>query len=89
MIPCKYCDRPFSPVDETNVFHSGRCKAAWHRENVPHGTITSVRQLKRGGYAVTVRYQTLPAGLFIGGSAWHETIHGTGTDATSGNQQKQ
>lgn len=82
MIPCEYCGNPFEPVTDEQRFHTGRCKAAWHRENVPHGTITSVRQLKRGGYAVTTHYPSLPPGIIIGGSAWHETGRCTGTDAT-------
>lgn len=84
MIHCDYCQTIFEPVVAGQRFHTGRCKAAWHRENVPHGTITSVRQLKRGGYAVTAHYPAIPPDLVIGGEAWHEIAKCTGTDDRQG-----
>jgi hypothetical protein len=84
MIPCDYCRAPFEPVVDGQRFCCPKHKAAWHRENVPHGTVTSVRQLKRGGYAVTARYEALPPGLTIGGAAWHEIARCTGTDERQG-----
>jgi hypothetical protein len=84
MTPCKYCKKPFDPVDPDQMFCTPRHKAAWHKENVVHGVVTNVRPLKRGGYHITVKYDAVPKGMLIGGHAWVETVPCTRTDAATG-----
>lgn len=84
MILCKYCGKPFDPVNDEQLFCCPKHKAAWHRENVQSGTIKNWRPLKDGGYSVIVRYQELPKGIRIGGAAWCETVPSTRTDASQG-----
>jgi hypothetical protein len=84
MTPCKYCQKPFGPVDPGQMFCTPRHKAAWHRENVPQGTIARVNLLKSGECTVIVRYKQFPKGVRIGGAAWCETASGTGTDDHAG-----
>lgn len=86
MMPCDYCGKHFEPVTDGQRFCCPKHKAAWHRENVPSGTIKNWRPLKDGGYSVIVRYQYLPNGIRIGGAAWCETVHSTRTDASQGDK---
>ena len=83
------CDHCAKPVPDGQRFCCDRHRAAWHRENVPHGTVTGIRALKSGGYSVTVRYQTLPPGLKIGCTAWTDNADSTRTDAASGDGTQQ
>ncbi len=84
MIPCKYCQKPFDPVDPDQMFCTPRHKAAWHKENVVHGVVTNVRPLKWGGYHIIIKYDELPKGTLIGRHAWVETVPSTRTDAPTG-----
>jgi len=84
MALCAYCQKPFAPRCASHIFHSPRCKAAWHKENIVTGTVTSIRSLKRGGWAVTIKYETLPPGIRIGGDGWCETGNSTRTDGENG-----
>jgi len=86
MIPCKYCQKPFEPVIDDQRFCCPKHKAVWHRENVPHGVITNVRPLKRGGYSISLKYEELPRGTLLGGSGWVETAASTGTDGQRQNE---
>lgn len=81
---CDQCQKTFEPARADQRFCAPRCRAAWHRENVPAGTVTSLRPLKRGGWSVTVKYDALPAGLHLGGAAWCETMASTGTETQTG-----
>lgn len=85
MIHCDYCGKPFEPINDDQRFCCQKHKAAWHRENVPHGTVARVNLLKCGEYAVTVRFKDLPVGVQIGCFAWVETGHSTRTDTAHDN----
>jgi hypothetical protein len=86
MTNCAYCHKKFEPAIPNQRFHSPRCKAAWHRENVPSGVVTNLRPLKRGGWSVTIKYAALPDGLHLGGSAWCESVASTGTETQAGDK---
>jgi hypothetical protein len=63
---CDYCHSPFTKTRPGHRFFSDACRASWHRETACPGKITSLRALKRGGWAVTVHYPQPPDGLNIG-----------------------
>jgi len=75
MTPCAYppCGIKFTPTRCGHRFHSDACRAAWHREQTCPGKISSIRALKRGGWAFTVHYPNQPGGLVIGSVVRLET----------------
>ncbi len=83
MPTCHYCAKT---IPDGRRFCCDRHRAAWHRENVPHGTVTGIRRLKHGGWSITVRYPDLPPGLKIGATAWAETSDSTRTDDRHGHE---
>jgi hypothetical protein len=75
---CDFCAKSVPPGQR---FCCDRHRAAWHRENMPHGIVTGIRARKSGGYSVTVHYATLPLSLKIGCTAWVENAASTRTEA--------
>lgn len=83
MIPCDYCHEPFEATRPAHRFCSNACRSAWHRENSLPGHVTGMRALKRGGWAITVRYPEQPGGVVIGSAVRLETTDIPRQDAST------
>lgn len=80
---CDYCHGPL-PEDARRGqrFCRDKCRSAWHRANSLPGQVTGVRMLKRGGWAVTIRYTDQP-GVQIGSAVRLEMDDSRRPDAYS------
>ena len=73
MTACDHCAKPFSATRPGHRFCSGRCRSAWHHaQNLP-GTITGIRALKRGGWAITIHVPEIEYGIELGTAVHLET----------------
>lgn len=58
---CEYCKETFNPTRPGQRFCVGKsCRQKFHREQNLPGEVTGIRQLKRGGWSVTVKVSNLP-----------------------------
>lgn len=63
---CAHCYGIFTPRRPGHRYCAPKCRAAAHREQSLPGTVTGVRQLKSGGWSVTVAFPDRPDGINIG-----------------------
>lgn len=78
---CAHCFDIFTPSRPGHRYCTDKCRAAAHREKTLPGTVTGLRQLKGGGWSVTVHYPQQPAGLNIGARVALDMASGSRQDA--------
>lgn len=79
---CDYCHKQFNPTKPDQRFCVGKnCRQKWHLENNQPGQVVGVRQVKRGGWNITIHYPSLPA-VKIGSMVSVETGANSRQDAS-------
>ncbi len=81
---CDHCKKSFPATRPGHRFCSNRCRSAWHHAQSLPGTVTGIRALKRGGWAITLHVPEVEYGIELGTAVRLETTPIPRQNASSG-----